>query len=186
MILVWLWGGCGLGGPPDPIRSVPNPPVVELTKEGPVRTTMVWSDLAEMFPVAPGMARPLEALKPGAAAAEVRQVLTASAAEGAGIMDGSLAEHPTLTTLLRHGTTDVPVTVVLDPAGRALKSVDLEIEWPSASAVLVERWGDPEPGAPLVNGRALSRWAAAPWTVELHRLPEGAGILHYEAVKPAE
>lgn len=181
MFVVSFWAACGWGGSDGPIRSVPTDPVVDLAGEGPVKTTMVWSDLAEMFPTAPGMVRPLSAITPGMPADDARGSMAASSKEGATVEASELGGHPTLSTTLRHGGTDVPVTVVLDPSGATVVSVDLDIEWPAASSVLVERWGDPSPGAPLVDGRVLARWKASPWSVELHRLSEGDGILHYGA-----
>lgn len=181
MLLVGMVVACDWGGA-DAVRSVPAEPLVDLAGEGPLRTTMVWSDLAELFPTSPGIPRPLEGLKPGSPAEEARTALMASRREGEGVHESELAKHPTLSTVFRHGGTDVPVTVVLDPTGTVVHSVDLDIEWPAASSVLLERWGDPLPGAPMAKGRVLSRWAAPHWSVELHRLPEGMGILHYGAL----
>lgn len=179
MIVLWMWA-CGWMGPPEPVRSVPTEPKVDLTGEGPIKATMVWSDLAEMFPEAPGMVRPLAELIPGSPAERVREVLSEARKPGARpLQEDELAGHPTLSTVLRHGSTDVPVTVVLDEAGERLESVDLAIEWPSASAVLGDRWGTP-PGPPIQEGRAIARWSAGSWVVELHRYRDGRGIVHFE------
>lgn len=182
MITLWMLTGCGwYGGADQSVRSIPTEPVVDLQGEGPIKTTMVWSELAEMFPEQPGIARPLRDLRPGARAADARQRLQEASKEGVTVFESELAGHPTLSSVLRHGHTDVPVTLVLNKAGTVLESVDFDIDWPSASAVLYERWGKPKNDAPLVDGKPLSTWDAAGWRVELHRLPEGKGIVHFGA-----
>ncbi len=176
MVTALLLVACGLGEPAQ-IRSGPADPHVDLTGEGPMKVAIVWSDLAEMFPETPGMARPLSGLVPGMPAEDAEAKLMAARIEGARVERKTVEGHDTVWSRLQHGQTEVGVTLVLDPQNR-LQSVDLAVDWGAASSVLVERWGEPADGPPLTNGYPLHRWPGAPWSVELHRLPEGQGVIH--------
>ena len=181
LVLAVLLGACGRSEP-TPIRSTPAPALAELKSDGPLGTRLVWSDLAELFPERPGMVRPLQQLTPGMAGEAARAVLARAKAKEAELTTEELVPgHRTTWSVLRHGESEVTVTLVFDRATDGLKTVDVTTSWGAASAVLGERWGAPDPGPPIVGGKAMARWSAEPWVVELHRLREGRGIIQFRA-----
>lgn len=179
MMLAPLLLACGWLEP-TAVQSAPTEPLVDLSGEGPVPYTVVWSDVAEMFPTSPGMLVAFDGVVPGMPEAEARGALEAARMEGAEITEQVVEGYVAVSSRLEHGHTEVWATLVFGPDHR-LHTVDIDIEWGAASMVLAERWGQPETVPAPEGPWPMGRWMAEPWVVELHRLPEGKGVVQYRA-----
>lgn len=181
--MLWMWWiACG-SGEFKPVRSVASDPAEELGGDALLEPVVVLTDLKALFP--PGeVALPgaLATLRPGQDVASARAVLDAAHAPGTPMTSVEESGHWIVQARLADNER-IGITLILDPEGRVLQQVDLALPEPEALLVLTERWGDPQPGPPLKEGRRFHRWTGPGWDAELYALEGGGGVLKFLAAE---
>ncbi len=177
--MFWIWVvACGQTDP-QPLRSVPSPPAVELGGDGQLEPVVVITDLKSLFTS--------EAVRPPGALSGLEPGLPRAASMR--ILDAAHAPGTPMTSLERGGrwivqarladSERVGVTLIFDASGELLDQVDLSLSEPEAMLVLAERWGPPQSAPPLKDGRRFNRWPGPSWEAELHALDGRNGVLKF-------
>ena len=181
-LLSFLVSWCAACGTPEPPRSVPTTPTVELgnTEED----TIQWAVLDGFYEEGPiAFPAPLADLRLGMARAEVEPVFDALRGPGpkrpragGAVLAAVFKEHP-----------DVGFALVFD--GDALQEVDLTLPSAEAMLVLTAAWGAPQNTTVDAEGHSVASWndAEAGMQVVLTDLGDGRAMARYlaEASLPA-